>query len=75
MMEEYPVKKCKNCGGVDFYVRQRISGYGTYYDTLDGSEADNSDLHNNLSYKTISKYAYCADCKKRMFRITGDMSL
>lgn len=74
-MGKYPIEKCPKCGGLDFFVKQRISGYGNYYDTLDGSDSDNSELHDGLKYKTISKFAICADCKKRLFKITEDMDL
>lgn len=74
-MGKYPIEKCPKCGGVDFYVKQRISGTANYYDTLDGSKTDNSSLHDNLSYKTTSKYATCVDCKKKLFKITDDMDL
>lgn len=74
-MGEYPIKECPKCGGTIFYVKQHISGNGIYYDSLEGEEVDNSSLHDSLIYKTTSKYAYCADCKKRLFKITKDMSL
>lgn len=44
-MGKYPIDKCPKCGGIDFYVKQKISGYADYHGTLDDSEADNSSLH------------------------------
>lgn len=69
-MGKYPIRKCPKCGSVVFSVKQRVSGYTVFFDTLDGSEADNSDLHESLTYRTITKYTYCADCGARLFKIT-----
>ena len=71
----YGIDKCPNCGGGSFYVSQYISGYGYFYGNLDGTEADNSELHAGLEYRTTWKYARCADCDKKLFKITPDMNL
>lgn len=72
---KYPIEKCPKCGGADFYVKQKISGNAERYETLDGSQADNSTLHDYLSYKTTSKYARCVDCNAKLFEITDEMPL
>lgn len=74
-MGKYPIEKCPKCGGLDFYVKQRISGSSLYYETLDGTDTDNSSLHDGLMYTTISKYARCADCDTKLFKLTSDMDL
>lgn len=74
-MSKYGMDKCPHCGGTIFRVRQHISGYGEFYGSLDGEEVDNSSLHDFLQYRTINKYAYCADCGKRMFKIEPWMEL
>lgn len=74
-MNKYGIEECPHCGGKDFFVKQFISGYGNLYGSLDEQEPDNSELHSGLQYKTTTKYAYCADCKKRMFKITKEMDL
>ncbi len=30
-------------------------------------------MHDSLDYKRIGKYAYCADCGKKLFEITKEM--
>ena len=74
-MSKYGIGECPHCGGKDFFVKQSISGIGYFYGTLDGREGDNTELHSGLKYKNLSKYAYCVDCQKRMFKITDDMDL
>lgn len=64
------MRKCLHCGSTVFYVKQHISGSGYYYQDTAGEEADNTNLHSSLTYKTIGKYAYCADCNKRFARIS-----
>ena len=71
----YPVDKCPKCGGADFYIKQKISGSCERYGTLDGTQADNSSLHDYLNYRTISKYARCVDCKTKLFEITDEMMI
>ena len=72
---KYPIEQCPKCGGIDFYVKQKIRGSAERYETLDGTTADNSSLHDFLSYKTTSKYARCVDCNTKLFKITDDMPL
>ena len=74
-MNMYGIDKCPHCGEKDFFVKQSIKGIGQYYMNLDGEEVDNSTLHDGLEYRTIGKYAYCCDCRKRMFKITEDMNI
>lgn len=64
------IRKCPHCGNTSFYVRQYISGYGDFLCDTTGEEMDNTELHGNLEYKTVNKYAYCADCGKRFAKIS-----
>ncbi len=73
-MNKFPIKECPHCGNDEFYVKQKVSGTIEYNYKLDGSrEAYNGDYVDSLSYTTISKYAYCNNCEKRLFKITDDM--
>ena len=46
-----------------------MSGYGSYYVDLETGEIEGTELHSNLRYKNTSKYAICADCGKRLFKV------
>ncbi|WP_259556533.1 hypothetical protein [Clostridium botulinum] len=36
---------------------------------FDGKEADNGHMHGNAEYKNTSKYAWCQECGKRLFKL------
>lgn len=75
-MGDYPIKECPHCGNDEFYVKQRVSGLIDYNYRLDGSlGAYNGEFLDNLNYKTISKYAYCNNCDKRLFKLTEGMEV
>lgn len=62
--------KCPFCGNKEYYIKQRMSGTCEYNKRFDGAEAsDNSEMHEGLRYTTISKYAYCNNCFKRLFKL------
>lgn len=63
------IKSCPYCGGETYYIKQHYSGDGVYYLNFDGSEADNSEFHASAEYRNTSKYAWCADCHKRLFKL------
>lgn len=65
----FPIKKCPKCDGGTIEIRQYISGYGSYYVNLETGEIEGTELHSNLRYKNTSKYAICADCGKRLFKV------
>lgn len=67
----YPIEQCPNCGSKDIKIAQRISGVAELYATLDGEQADNSELHASLRYKNIWKYVRCVDCGKKLFVVDG----
>lgn len=73
-MRKFPISLCEECGNDEIYVRARISGTTEYNYKLDGSNnADNSEMYENTSMTRLSKYAYCNNCNKRLFKITDDM--
>lgn len=62
--------KCPKCGNeTEFYVNQTYSGKGRFFFNMDGSEADNSEMHLNTDYKLSGKYIYCADCDAKVEKI------
>lgn len=63
-----PVEKCPYCGSEEFCINQRVSGYVEYHYRFDGDEGENGELHEPLNYTDTGKFAYCTDCRKRLFR-------
>jgi hypothetical protein len=59
------MKECPDCGYDEYYVICRMSGIGECHSRFDGGEADNTHLHDPLTY-TENKTAYCGDCRKRL---------
>lgn len=62
------IKECPYCGNDEYYIHQRISGRTEFKARYDGKEADNGDIYDGLDYKDIGKFAYCTECRKRVFR-------
>lgn len=63
-----PMTECPFCGGKEFFIHQYASGSLEYYYHFDGEVAENGDLHQGLNYTDKGKFAYCAECRKRLFR-------
>ncbi len=60
-----PVEKCPHCEYDEFSVSCRMSGRGEYVMKQDGTNGDNTDLHNCLKY-TLGTVAKCANCGRRV---------
>ena len=71
----FPVKKCPQCDGGYIAIKQYIHGYGEYYVNLVTGEIESTELHSNLVYKNTGKYAICADCGKRLFKIDDNLNV
>lgn len=66
---EFPITECPYCGNDEVSVKCRVSGYCSYNIKLDGShDAYNGELYDLMHLKPISKYAYCNNCGKRLFK-------
>ena len=63
--------KCPYCKSEEYYTKEYAKGPVTNYARFDGEEADNTDLHEGLAYTLKSKYAWCANCHKRLFKLGG----
>lgn len=61
--------KCPHCGSDTYYTKHYVSGTSHYYKRFDGEETDNTDMYGNLKHTLQSKYAWCADCEKRLFKV------
>jgi len=63
------MKECPYCGSEEYYIKQSFKGTCEYIFRFDGKEAENGHIHDNIQYKNTSKYAYCSECDKRLFKI------
>lgn len=71
----FPITECPRCGSTCFTVKQRISGTGEYYVDMEKQEIDSTELHTNLRYTNVNKYAICTDCGKRLFKIDNNLNV
>ncbi len=63
------MKECPYCKSEVFYAKEYVKGEVCYFSRFDGQEGDNTQLYDGLTHKLKSKYAWCADCHKRLFKI------
>lgn len=63
------IKECPYCGSKEYYIKQSFKGSCNYYIRFDGKEIENGEMHDNTQYKNTSKYAWCAECHKRLFKL------
>lgn len=67
------MNQCPHCGSDNgYYEKYTVSGNTICRHKFDGGEAENGDMHEGLSYKLRSKFAYCTACHKRLFRLGGE---
>lgn len=71
----FPISECPKCGGKMITIRQKISGTGEYYVDLETGNTESSELHNNLTYRNIGKYAICTDCGKKLFKVDDRLNV
>lgn len=64
-----PDMVCPYCGNDEFFVRQSFTGTCGYNMKFNLKAADNSEMYDNVTFKTIGKYAYCNNCFKRLFSV------
>lgn len=63
------MNKCPYCGCEEYYTKQYASGPINYQFRFDGEEAENGAMYETLSFKPKSKYAFCCQCEKRLFKL------
>lgn len=69
MNDKFPMKECPNCGNDEIYIKSKIIGECLYNIKLDGShDAYNGEMYDYTHLKPMSKYAYCNECGKRLFK-------
>lgn len=60
---------CPYCGSEEYYIKQYAHGSINYNVRFDGKEADNGEMYDLLTIKNTSKYAWCNECGKRLFKL------
>lgn len=63
------IKECPFCGHDTYFIKQRYSGYCEYQIRYDNEETDNGELLYGAEFKNVSKYAWCSNCRRRLFKI------
>lgn len=63
------IKCCPYCGSEEYYIKQRYKGVCNYNMRFDGKEAENGGMWEDASFINTSKYAWCSECNKRLFKI------
>lgn len=64
-----PIDKCPYCGSdIGYYTKERVHGSVHYNYNYDGSEADNGEMYDMLTYSG-GKYAYCLNCDRQLFKM------
>lgn len=71
----FPISSCPYCGGGTIAIKQYMHGYGEYYVDLETGEVDATELHSGLQYRNSGKYAVCADCGKRLFKVDDRLNV
>lgn len=64
-----PYEACPKCGDDEgYYTKMQARGLVITRFEFDGSEAENGDMYEGLSYSG-GVWAYCLACHKRIFRM------
>ena len=65
----FPITECPHCGNNEVKIKCKIHGECEYNLRLDGSnDAYNGEMYDTATLKPMTKYAYCNDCGKRLFK-------
>lgn len=66
------MKECPYCGSDEYYTKEHVRGNVNHYVKFDGQPANNMELYDYLNHKVRSKYAWCSDCNKRLFKLSNN---
>ena len=69
MVIDKNIKCCPYCGSEEYYIKQSFKGVCNYNMRFDGEETENGNMYENSSYKDTSKYTWCSECNKRLFKL------
>lgn len=62
------VEECPVCGFSEFYVSVSMSGKTSYFYKFNSDHANNSELHECLTYR-MGKTAFCAKCNEKIGKL------
>lgn len=68
-MGDSNIKECPYCGSEEYYIKQSFKGTCDYNIRFDGKETENGHMWDDAIYKNTSKYAWCRECGKRLFKL------
>jgi len=60
------VEQCKTCGCKEYIMKQKVSGFVYFRSRFDGDDADNTELHDDITYSNVWKFPRCENCGKRI---------
>lgn len=64
---------CPYCGNKEFFIKQRYKGECEVNLRFDKSDdVDNTNIYASVEHKTISKFAYCNNCFKKIAKLDDD---
>ncbi|WP_026884287.1 hypothetical protein [Clostridium akagii] len=63
------IKCCPYCGSEEYYIKQSYTGTCNYNIRFDGKVAENGEMWEEAQFKNTSKYAWCNECDKKLFKI------
>lgn len=64
-----PISECPHCGNSEgYFIKVYLTGRSQTRYTWNGEYDDNSDMYDSLQDRA-SKYAYCTNCEKRLFKM------
>ena len=59
------IESCPYCGSGTYYYLSVASGHIATWVNFDGSEADSTQMYNQLNIKPLA-FVHCADCHKKI---------
>lgn len=66
------IKECPYCGCKTYYIKQHYFGdchYHFSYNAQEQDSVDNGDMWETASFRNTSKYAWCSNCDKKLFKL------
>ena len=72
---KFPLNKCPYCGGRTFKNKTKNKRNRGILRRPENPESEATELHSGLQYKNTGKYAICADCGKRLFKVDDNLNV
>lgn len=65
----HELKECPYCGHKEYFIKESFKGNNEVYMTFKGEVVESVNTYENANHKRISKFAFCANCEKRIARL------